>query len=366
MSPRTRWSPPEQNASGPSPVRTITPTLGSSRARSSASEISIIVCGRNALRTSGRSIVIFAMPRRRRRLLVADVGVLAAAGVRRGPGDAHGAKASLCAMDVEAWLARAAARAPERAGVETPAGERSPTPSCSTRASAARGAAGRARGRGRATASRSRCPPGSDFAVALHACLLLGAVAVPVDLRLAPAERAARSPAGAALVVDEPLDRPRTRRRAGSRRRATTSTRPPSSSTPPGTTAAPRPVELTYGNLAVERARLGRRARPRPRRALAVRAAARRTSAACRSCCARAIYATTAVVHERFETDRVLRRAARRSGSRSSASSPRRSRACSTPACERPPALRCALHGGGPVPRRARRARAGARACRSR
>ena len=30
--------------------------------RSSASEISTIVCGRNALRTSGRSIVIFAMP----------------------------------------------------------------------------------------------------------------------------------------------------------------------------------------------------------------------------------------------------------------------------------------------------------------
>jgi hypothetical protein len=34
----------------------------SSRARSSASEISISVSGRNALRTSGRSIVIFAMP----------------------------------------------------------------------------------------------------------------------------------------------------------------------------------------------------------------------------------------------------------------------------------------------------------------
>ena len=38
MSPRTRWSPPEQKASGPSPVRTITPTDASSRARSSASD----------------------------------------------------------------------------------------------------------------------------------------------------------------------------------------------------------------------------------------------------------------------------------------------------------------------------------------
>ena len=62
MSPRTRWSPPEQNASGPSPVSTITPTPASSRASSSASEISTIVCGRNALRTSGRAIVIFAIP----------------------------------------------------------------------------------------------------------------------------------------------------------------------------------------------------------------------------------------------------------------------------------------------------------------
>ena len=61
MSPRTRWSPPEQNASGPSPVRMITPTEVSSRARSNASDSSITVSGRKALRTSGRSIVIFAM-----------------------------------------------------------------------------------------------------------------------------------------------------------------------------------------------------------------------------------------------------------------------------------------------------------------
>ena len=35
-SPRTRWSPPEQKASGPSPVKMITPTSGSSRATSKA------------------------------------------------------------------------------------------------------------------------------------------------------------------------------------------------------------------------------------------------------------------------------------------------------------------------------------------
>jgi hypothetical protein len=43
-------------------VSTITPTAVSSRARSSAFEISISVSGRKALRTSGRSIVIFAIP----------------------------------------------------------------------------------------------------------------------------------------------------------------------------------------------------------------------------------------------------------------------------------------------------------------
>src|SRR5258708_14809686 len=57
-----RWSPPEQNASGPSPVSTITPTDGSSCARLNASDSWNSVCGRNALRTSGRSMVILAMP----------------------------------------------------------------------------------------------------------------------------------------------------------------------------------------------------------------------------------------------------------------------------------------------------------------
>ena len=44
------------------------------------------VCGRKALRTSGRSIVIFAMPSPDS--LVADVLVLAGG----GPGDGHGGK----------------------------------------------------------------------------------------------------------------------------------------------------------------------------------------------------------------------------------------------------------------------------------
>ena len=40
----------------------MTPTTGSSLATVRAAEISMIVCGRKALCTSGRQMVIFAMP----------------------------------------------------------------------------------------------------------------------------------------------------------------------------------------------------------------------------------------------------------------------------------------------------------------
>src|SRR5271166_746878 len=56
-----------------------------------------------------------------RRLLVADVRELTAGWGRRGsPCDAHRAKASLWAMEVEAWLARAAQTRPEHAALLTP------------------------------------------------------------------------------------------------------------------------------------------------------------------------------------------------------------------------------------------------------
>jgi len=53
---------PLQKASDPWPVMITAPTSGSSRATPNARIISRVVRGRNALRTSGRSIVIFAMP----------------------------------------------------------------------------------------------------------------------------------------------------------------------------------------------------------------------------------------------------------------------------------------------------------------
>src|SRR4051794_31649532 len=99
---------------------------------------------------------------------------------------------------VDAWLPRAAAARPERAAVNalTYAGLRD-APAAAARVLLARGARPGARV-GLALA------PGEAYAVALHACLWLGAVAVPLDLRLAAAERERRA-SGCVTIVDEAL-----------------------------------------------------------------------------------------------------------------------------------------------------------------
>src|ERR1700752_1142221 len=85
-----------------------------------------------------------------------------------------------------------------------------------------------------------------EFAIAIHACLLHGAAAVPIDLRLSAEERAARA-AHAASVVSGPLE-------GGSvawPRYAGPGDVLPQTATvmhTSGTTSAPKPVELTYGN----------------------------------------------------------------------------------------------------------------------
>lgn len=68
-------------------------------------------------------------------------------------------------------------------------------------------------------------PPGIDFAVELHAALLRRGTAIPIDLRLTEAERAARA---------------RTRPRAQDVALLMFTS---------GTSAEPKPVELTYGNV---------------------------------------------------------------------------------------------------------------------
>ena len=105
-------------------------------------------------------------------------------------------------MHVEAWLARAARCRPDALALQS-AGARL-TYGDLWRA-ALRAAADLAeRGARPREGVAIALPAGVDFAVCLHACLLLGAVAVPVDLRLTAGERE-RVLAGARVLVDEPL-----------------------------------------------------------------------------------------------------------------------------------------------------------------
>src|ERR1700691_1632567 len=105
-------------------------------------------------------------------------------------------------MVVEAWLQRAAASAPAATALQTPAG------SCSyvELLARARGGAAELHARGVRPGQRVAIalPAGLEFAYALHACLLLGAAVVPVDLRLRTGERRAIEDC-AALVLAEPL-----------------------------------------------------------------------------------------------------------------------------------------------------------------
>src|SRR5437870_4366466 len=103
---------------------------------------------------------------------------------------------------VEGWLHRAARTRPGSTALEGPGGSRT---YAELRAAALAGARA-LRSRGVAPGERVAIAlaPGLAFAEAFHACLLLGAVAVPVDMRLGAAERALVCD-GAALVVSEAL-----------------------------------------------------------------------------------------------------------------------------------------------------------------
>jgi o-succinylbenzoate---CoA ligase len=141
-------------------------------------------------------------------------------------------------------------------------------------------------------------PAVEDFAVALHGCFLSGAVAVPVDLRLTEAERAARL-AGAEIVLTElpppaPIGMP-----------GAFGDGPLTLMHTSGTTAAPKQVVLTHGNwlanalgsaVALGLDPAERWLCPMPLTHVGGLSIPIRSS----------IYATTAVVHGRFELERVL------------------------------------------------------------
>jgi o-succinylbenzoate---CoA ligase len=147
-------------------------------------------------------------------------------------------------MEIGPWLARAAARRPDGVALETP-GERLTYHELLL--AATRGA-GRLVQRGARPGDRVgiSLPPGRSFVVAVHACLLLRAPAMPVDLRLAERERAELL-SSAEVVVGGPLPED-----GG----APFAIVDPGEEEPAlvvhtsGTTRTPRPVELTFGNLA--------------------------------------------------------------------------------------------------------------------
>ncbi len=216
------------------------------------------------------------------------------------------------------WVHLAASKHPDRVAIEAP--ERSLTYAELSREAIPRGEEMR---------PNERMPVASadpaQFVISLHRCLLSGAAAVPIDLRLTPVEQAARArpgtvPPGTVAVMHTS-----------------------------GTTSAPRPVELTYDNFLASA--LGSAV------ALGLDPAERwlcpmplthvgGLSIPIRS----AIYATTAVLHGRFETERVLNDLmdpVRRITLISLV--PTMLARLLDAGLERPPTLRWALLGGGPI-----------------
>jgi len=248
-------------------------------------------------------------------------------------------------MEVEPWLARAAAARPEHTALRTPQGDWSYAELHTAARAGAHALA--ARGAGRGVRVAIALPAGREFAQALHACLLLGAVAVPVDLRLSDAERAPILDAAAVHVQDPLTDAPDTSVNAPMRATHDLDAVAVVIHTS-GTTAAPRAVELTYANIlwsALGSAvALGLDPQERWLCALPLSHVGG-LSILLRS----AIYTTTAIVHERFETERVL--GALQAGEATLVSLVATTLARLLDAgLEHPPALRCALTGGGPVP----------------
>jgi o-succinylbenzoate---CoA ligase len=248
-------------------------------------------------------------------------------------------------MVVEGWLARAVTTRPDHKAVETPTGSWSYR---ELNDAARSGAASLARrGAGPGARIGIELPSGLPFAQALHACLLLGAVALPIDLRLAREERA-QIAAGCDLLVREPLGKWSAAELPGIAGTAHELESMALVIHTSGTTSAPRPVELTYGNLlwsALGSAvALGRDPNERwlcalpPSHVGGLSILMRST-----------IYATTAVLHERFEADRALHSLMHEDITLVSLVATTLARLLDS-GLSNPPALRCALTGGGPVP----------------
>jgi len=186
--------------------------------------------------------------------------------------------------------------------------------------------------------------PGEEVAVALHACLLLGAAAVPIDLRLGDAEREART-SGVAAIVEGPVEgAPLTSvARHGIDSIATVMYTS-------GSTAAPKQVGLTYGNWLANAlgsaVALGLDVEERWLCPMPL-AHVGGLSILLRS----VIYGTTAVLPGRFDAEEVKRYLADRERRITLVSLvPTMLSRLLDAGLECPPTLRWALLGGGPIP----------------
>ncbi|HSD79653.1 MAG TPA: AMP-binding protein [Solirubrobacteraceae bacterium] len=244
-------------------------------------------------------------------------------------------------MLVDAWLPRAAAARPGHPAVNALTYVQLDA--------AAADAARRLAARGAAPGARVgiALAPGEPYAIALHACLRLGAVAVPLDLRLPAPERARRA-AGCAVVVDAPLDDG-----DGDERAELPSAHdldaPAIVVFTSGTSGASKPVALTYGNwlwsALGSAVALGCPPGERWLCALPL------THVGGLSILLRSVIAaTTAIVHERFETGRVLAELRRADGPTVVSLVPTTLARLLDAGLRRPPALRWALLGGAAIP----------------
>jgi o-succinylbenzoate---CoA ligase len=239
---------------------------------------------------------------------------------------------------VDSWLPRAAARHPDRPAVNR-----------MTYGQLEREAARAARrlgGRGVRAGDRVgiELPPGDAFCVVLHACLLLGAVAVPIDTRLGPDERMAVA-REVVTVVDGPLEDAEADVRLARRHDLDAVAVVVHTS---GSSGAPTPVELTYGNwlwsALGSAVALGLDPQERWLSALPLSHVGG-LSIVLRS----AICATTAIVQERFDAERVLYELMRPDGVTVVSLVPTTLQRLLDAGLRRPPALRWALLGGAPI-----------------
>ncbi len=243
---------------------------------------------------------------------------------------------------MEHWLISAAGAHPDRIALATSDEQLT----YAELAARARAAAGGLMARG--VTSRNRValalPAGSELVAAVHACFLIGAVAVPVDTRLGAAERAARA-AGAATVLEMPIEGAPIKVGEPLRLEAIATVMHTS-----GTTTAPRPVALSFGNWLASAlgsaAALGLDLQERWLCPMPL-AHVGGLSIPLRS----AIYGTTAVLQGRFDTEAVLD-ALSDAGQRITLVSlvPTMLARLLDAGLRRPPTLRWVLLGGAPVP----------------